>query len=288
MAETDRLLENVDWSTITHAYGAASDTPAHLRDLKSSRKSKAALGELFSSINHQGDHSEAGLCSAPYLLELIGDHKLPNLAIVLDLILGIAVGNPDDFLLMGEKIGDNLKRCREHAKQNSYRGWKLPNQCHQAVRAGIPKFVNLLEHTNKNVSWQSAFNLSWFPHAGSTAIAEISQRFEQHKKSPEHFANYLLPLGLLQWHCNKKRGNSKSVAEYLGHSNKLIRYSSAIYCSWFRIGDDIVNVLRDIATDQDFDGCRDNPYQIVFCCGNLMQYAEELLERQSASSKNRG
>lgn len=288
MADTDFLLTNIDWSKITHAYGAASDTPTHLRNLKSSRCSKTALEKLFSSINHQGDHSEAGLHSAPYLLSLIDDPKLPNLAIVLNLILGVAVGNPDDFLLLGEKIGDNLKQCQEYTKQQSSRRWKLPNQCHKGVRVGVPKFLKLLDHTDKHVSWQSAYNASWFPNAGPTSIPEIEKRFEQHKKSPEHFANYLLPLGLLQWHCNKKRGNYKSIVEHIGNSNKLIRYAAAIYCSWFRIDYDVERVLRDIAIDEDFDGCRDNPHRIVFCCGNIMQYAEQLLKRQSASSDNRG
>lgn len=48
-------VEGLDWSRLLHAYGPATDTPKHLRDLTGDDPAKqaAALDHLYGSVNHQ-------------------------------------------------------------------------------------------------------------------------------------------------------------------------------------------------------------------------------------------
>lgn len=65
-------LDLIPWHTLSHAYGAATDTPQHLRNLTNPDPvvSKQAHSALSMSIVHQGWVSEAAIAAFPYLLRL--------------------------------------------------------------------------------------------------------------------------------------------------------------------------------------------------------------------------
>ncbi len=89
-------LDQIPWSTIYHAYGYATDTPEHLRNLTDSELSvaDAAHWALSASIVHQGGVWPAALAAFPYLLRLFltnsGRNRSYVSALVKIIIEGIA------------------------------------------------------------------------------------------------------------------------------------------------------------------------------------------------------
>lgn len=69
-------LDSTRWAELRHAYGAASDTPALLRQLSSL---PASGGEsepwfsLWSSLAHQGDVYSASFAAVPYVVSALAE-----------------------------------------------------------------------------------------------------------------------------------------------------------------------------------------------------------------------
>ncbi len=61
-------LEGIDWGSLHHAYGAASDVPGLLRALASPRRKKRsrAIYDLYGNIWHQGTVYEATAYAVPW------------------------------------------------------------------------------------------------------------------------------------------------------------------------------------------------------------------------------
>lgn len=87
-------LDDIDWASLTHAYGSASDVPALLRALATGNESSraAAIGELFGNIYHQGTVYSASAPALPYLYELLGSPDVPGKDWIAYLIASIADG----------------------------------------------------------------------------------------------------------------------------------------------------------------------------------------------------
>jgi hypothetical protein len=73
----DRLLLSLDspkWSELEHAYGAASDIPALLRQLDGFPKSegnKDPWFSIWSALAHQGDVYSASFAAVPHVVEVL-------------------------------------------------------------------------------------------------------------------------------------------------------------------------------------------------------------------------
>ncbi|MFK0013259.1 hypothetical protein [Streptomyces sp. NPDC091027] len=64
-------LDTHPWSTVDHAYGSAEDLPGLLRAFaEGGEDAEEALGELYSSIVHQGTVYAASVTAAPYLARI--------------------------------------------------------------------------------------------------------------------------------------------------------------------------------------------------------------------------
>ena len=89
----DPLLETTDWPRLFHAYGWATDTPAHLRALLSDNPAahKAALDHLNSAVIHQGT---AWTCTAPAALIVANLLSNPRLIAIDDSIVGTTPAKP--------------------------------------------------------------------------------------------------------------------------------------------------------------------------------------------------
>jgi len=64
-------LDAIDWASLGHAYGPATDTPGLIRDLYSddSERVIAAQSELAGSIHHQGTVYPATIAAVPFLID---------------------------------------------------------------------------------------------------------------------------------------------------------------------------------------------------------------------------
>lgn len=73
-------VDGVDWSTLEHAYGMATDVPRHLRALTSTDSGvrEAALDALYGNLWHQGTLFPATAAVIPFLFQLLDDDATPD------------------------------------------------------------------------------------------------------------------------------------------------------------------------------------------------------------------
>lgn len=73
-------LSEVNWNSIHHAYGVATDIPPLLQALlsESQVERRKALAELNNLIHHQGTLYEATVYVAPFLIELLAAPEMPG------------------------------------------------------------------------------------------------------------------------------------------------------------------------------------------------------------------
>jgi hypothetical protein len=138
-------LDAIDWSSLTHAYGSASDVPGLLRAWASDQPEAAreAQGALFGNIYHQGTVYEATAPAVPFLIDLLARPKTCERVGLVALLASIAEGM--SFL---EVHGDlphyihdmekpEMKDRLAHEMQ-----WKA--QAREAVQLGAPEYWGLL------------------------------------------------------------------------------------------------------------------------------------------------
>jgi hypothetical protein len=73
-------LDNVDWKSLTHAYGSAEDVPDQLRNLISDdpKVRDDAWGALESNIYHQGSVHQATAYAVPVLPHTVAPAAPPH------------------------------------------------------------------------------------------------------------------------------------------------------------------------------------------------------------------
>jgi hypothetical protein len=97
-------LDEVDWSSMRHAYGPATEVPSLVRGLVSGDPAvrESALDSMYGAVHHQGDVYDCTLAVIPFLLEAAGTPSLPGRGAVLELLASIGgaewegTGGPDD------------------------------------------------------------------------------------------------------------------------------------------------------------------------------------------------
>ena len=85
-------LEAIEWGSLSHAYGPATDVPRELRRLAScaAELRKEALYQLQGSIYHQSDVFNATVAAVPFLVRLAACTVLPNRCEILQFLIEIA------------------------------------------------------------------------------------------------------------------------------------------------------------------------------------------------------
>ncbi|WP_157018343.1 hypothetical protein [Cryptosporangium arvum] len=150
------MTDVVDWSRLTHAYGSAEDVPSTIAALRSDDDDVRyqALGDLFSSIVHQGTRYPASAYAVPPLLELLADPSVPDRAFIGQLVALIAIGGDEAWLpetlpiedLRVESIGGEDAMAR--VLREGWDGLSIDDQAkvdalaeeraYEAVAAGLP------------------------------------------------------------------------------------------------------------------------------------------------------
>ncbi|MFD5553218.1 HEAT repeat domain-containing protein [Streptomyces sp. NPDC127068] len=106
-------IEDVDWASMQHAYGDASDVPSLLRGLASDDPAErdTALDGMYGAVHHQGDVYACTVASVPFLFALLGLPAVRDRSAVLELLCSIAGEREPD----PEEIGSDCADEAEHA-----------------------------------------------------------------------------------------------------------------------------------------------------------------------------
>lgn len=84
-------IHDIDWASLTHAYGSAEEVPALLRALRSpdAEERRTALDRFYSAVHHQGSVYPATAASLPFLFELAVDSATPDRVSAVALLVSI-------------------------------------------------------------------------------------------------------------------------------------------------------------------------------------------------------
>jgi hypothetical protein len=133
-------LDNIDWTKVKHAYGAASDLPAMLRTLASGNKEQRekALWELHGNIWHQGTVYEATAFAVPFLLEFVKDKHADSFEILCLLAL---IADGSSYMAVHKSL---LRESRPDDEQQLARELDWVGRAKKAVAEGRELFMELL------------------------------------------------------------------------------------------------------------------------------------------------
>lgn len=179
-------LETVDWASLEHAYGNASDVPEMLRALRdgdAEARDQARSG-LHASLDHQGvQRGEATWRAIPFLIELLREPATPERGEIARLLAEFAVGDTCWFLHDGVHRDEQMNvddaaraqhssqiKCKDfatrgfprlhenrlHLEEGSGLRW-----IYDAVLAGVPAYLAALdgadEHLRESIAFLCAF-----------------------------------------------------------------------------------------------------------------------------------
>ncbi|MEU3744327.1 MULTISPECIES: HEAT repeat domain-containing protein [Streptomyces] len=84
-------IDDVDWASMDHAYGDASDVPELLRGLASAdaAEREIALDGMYGAVHHQEDVYDSTVACVPFLFELVATAGLPGRGEIVELLRSI-------------------------------------------------------------------------------------------------------------------------------------------------------------------------------------------------------
>ncbi|MFY1705331.1 HEAT repeat domain-containing protein [Micromonospora sp. WMMA1923] len=202
-------IDDIQWSRLGHAYGSAADVPDQIRALRSPEQPvrQQALNALFGNIFHQGTRYQASAYAVPFLLELLADPDTPEPDWLLTLLTSLAIGYDESFLPDGFPVGECRQAARggrellaakpppwvgedededdkEYVEYEYVESLSAADQdrlwtyvalaVYDAVRAGVPLFRSLLDHSDPGVRAGAAYALGWFPEEAAGSLPALT------------------------------------------------------------------------------------------------------------------
>ncbi len=179
-------LNDVDWRSLQHAYGAAEDVPALLRMLLSEEEDvrEDAFEQLFGNIWHQGTVYEASAFAVPFLLRMLADERTPDRLGVLTLLSSLATGS--SYLAVHHREGDEMLDLRKLVEKRGEdfdsalkkeMGWVTA--ANEAVAEGIELFLKLVEteDEDENLRLEALRTISVLPTRKSESVPRLLRLF---------------------------------------------------------------------------------------------------------------
>lgn len=174
-------LETIDWDNLRHAYGPATDVPDLIRDLAASDKAvrDKARYELFGNIHHQSDVYEASAHAVPFLIELLTIPEVQDKYMILALLQALA----DGYLYLSFFPPRNFyynyyeyRYQREKLKERDQQRMDWAHQSHEAVLQGVPLYLELLQHEDKQIREVAAYVLSFCFERVTTILPNLQMQ----------------------------------------------------------------------------------------------------------------
>lgn len=154
-------LASVDWSSLTHAYGAADDVPDLIRALDSTdpEERDGAFEALYGNIFHQGTRYAATPHAIPFLVELASQPSPKSLPELLGLIVSCVAGyfsaSYGPAHATGPVWGGGSPPMADYGENDEIRAG-----CEDAAAPVIPAALRLLHHDSAEVRENAAWLLA--------------------------------------------------------------------------------------------------------------------------------
>jgi hypothetical protein len=187
-------LDAVPWSTLSHAYGEASDVPGLIRDLASPKKAvrRAAYGQFGSNIYHQGTVYSATAYVVPFFLELLEAEQVKDKTWLLHFLNSIAHGASYLDVHCCDKEKRNSPEIQQQLAEEL--GWV--QAARDAVSDGYETYLRLLAGKNPRRRAYAAWVLASCQSHAEQVIPVMQECLEREKKQLVQ-ASIVLSLGQL-------------------------------------------------------------------------------------------
>jgi hypothetical protein len=273
-------LDGIDWASLTHAYGRATDVPRQIRALvcADDELRATAIRQLGANIYHQGSRYEATTAAVPFLCEVLGDRSAQGKDAIIDLLVRIATGYPESHLPRGPNM-DGLREYIASGLAEAALEWIL--DAYDAVLACVPRIEPLLCDGDDRVRSAATFALAWFRERASTSAPMVRAQLEQ-EQHPELRANAMLALALIDGYRQEHADSGLFAGTARGGGSNVVTTAAAIALATVeggRVPEDVLALLVRAVQEGDVhaEGLRWNN-------GDLSGYAAIMLRSIGAES----
>jgi len=141
-------LQEIDWSSLSHAYGKAGDVPDLIRGLLDSEPQRRheCLYQLYGTIWHQGTIYEASAYAVPFLFELLRSLDTPDRSGIAMLLADLADGAHP--LELYTDPGDKMSQLVRKGLEDEGRDFEVEVQAgrvwERATRAAVGEVLDVL------------------------------------------------------------------------------------------------------------------------------------------------
>ncbi len=196
-------LDEIDWNSLEHSYGPASDVPAAIRSLLSENEDewREALDFFWGKVIHQGTVSSATPRTIPFLLEVIEicpESRKPEL---LELISAFA----------------GASTCPEYSET----GPDVIEDCRLGVSRGWQIYLQIYLNSSERGSCAAALALSYCCES-ALEVAGVLAKHLEHEPNPWKASSGIIAVG-------KLAGQSK--LEWLLHLARSVEHSLVRFCA---------------------------------------------------------
>jgi hypothetical protein len=294
-------LGEIDWASLEHAYGEATDVPDLLRAIAAGDDDDEALNHMLYALDHQGvQRFESTLRAVPFLIGLIADPATPRRGAIARLLAEFAVGDtawylhdgfhpdqqvrPDDCaraqastVMEGEgfavrgfpSIGDGHDMTRGQGLLEIY----------EAIAAGVPHYVAALAEPNApdDLRQSIPFLLAFLTTCARDSASALAARIE---RDPSAAVRASAMLGLshaVKFEPDERRGAlSLLLARWHDAASPVERRCLALALSRFEqpgetelaraeLRDVLARGVPAVLPDEDFPWQRVDSPPFLFC-----------------------
>ncbi|PQO40077.1 HEAT repeat domain-containing protein [Blastopirellula marina] len=153
-------LDQVDWKSLSHAYGSAEDVPAQMCKLTSPDKAvwETAIYDFYGNIWHQGTVYEATAYAVPFLLELLAASSIACKTDILYLLKSLANGS--SYLDVHQTLDwHRNERKTEEFQAQVREELKYVAAARRAVLEGVPLYLACLTEPDPAMRGAAAYVL---------------------------------------------------------------------------------------------------------------------------------
>ncbi|MET8232187.1 hypothetical protein ABZS77_16095 [Micromonospora sp. NPDC005298] len=212
MPQWSAFSREFDWSSVSHAYGPAIEVPGLLRALRSGKQSvrQQAYRDLADLMVDQGSRSAASVAIVPFLIDVVADAAAPDRFAACQVLAAIAVGDESSWLsdpvdpkemrsevarragMTKEELEDDHRAWIASARTDEERDartrraewrdleaerdeerWSI--EAYDAVRAGVPVYLEALDAPEKALRLHATYLLAWFPEEAKSITPAMTR-----------------------------------------------------------------------------------------------------------------
>lgn len=168
-------LDSIDWASLQHAYGTASDVPDLLRSLLAEDKQirDNAIWELFGNIHHQGTIYEASSYTIPFLMEILESPDCLDKDSIACLVVCI-VGYYEVYAtgVMKKDVVEILAKQNKSLNEVSWEESEIIHRVRSVALPYIPRLLPYLQNVElvDQCGYEFALMLSRYPEYFETTI----------------------------------------------------------------------------------------------------------------------